>query len=91
MALTACENNNLIELCQLLSGATLEAAGSGIMPHNDPAVQLICHQIALVGNGDNTTNDFYTKVYDYCAQQVRNGANLITLEHKLDPQIYPAS
>lgn len=74
-AIAATEMNDLVQLARLLTGAVLEAAGEGAMPHLDPAVKLISYQIALAGNGDLPTQLLYDKIFDYCDAMAGHGPN----------------
>ena len=65
-ALAAVQTNDLLKLCELLSGAVQNAMQEGQMPHMDPAINLICHHIAFCGNGDSVFNEYYMKVVSYC-------------------------
>ena len=67
--------NNLIELAMLLTGSVQEVLSEGGMPHMDPAVKMICRQIAFAGNGDSSTIDLYEKLYLFCEARAAEGPN----------------
>lgn len=69
------ENTNLIELAAILARTTEEAISEGKIPHMDPAVRMICFQIAISGNGDNHDRDEYKKLYDYCVAMQAGAPN----------------
>ena len=71
----ATETHDLMVLAKMLTGAAQEAIAEGSMPHMDPAVRLICYQIALSGNGDLPFVALYEKMYEYCAIKADQGPN----------------
>lgn len=75
LAVVALQTSNLLELSRLLSGAVQECLNDGQMPHMDPAVRLICCQIAMAGNGDLTLPGYYEDVVHFCAAKAHHAAN----------------
>jgi len=74
-AIAATQTHDLLQHAKLLTGAVQEIMTEGGMPHMDPAVRLICYQIAFCGNGDLTAPDYYEEVYNYCVIKAQHAAN----------------
>ena len=70
MALAAVQTTDLIELSQMLVDSVKETIAEEKMPYRDPAVRLICHQIAFAGNGDVTFHTYYEDIVTYCVAMV---------------------
>lgn len=66
LALAAGETSDLIELAHMLVGACEEVIAEEKQPFKDPAVRLMCFQIAFAGNGDLTLHPYYADAYEYC-------------------------
>lgn len=66
LALAAGETSDLIELSHMLIDACEEVISEEKYPFQDPAVRLICFQIAFAGNGDLTLHPYYADVYSFC-------------------------
>ena len=74
-ALAACNTGDLFDLAKLLTGAVQDAIAEGQMPPHDPAVRLICHQIAFAGNGDLSFHPLYQASWNFCNTKVNEGPN----------------
>lgn len=70
----AMQTTDLVDLAKLLSGAVQECRLENQMAHLDPAVRLICHQIAFSGNGDSVTSQ-YDKLVQFCQKKAATGPN----------------
>lgn len=75
LALRAGDIGNLIELARILTSVAQEAAHEGVYPHLDPAVQLVCYQIAQAGNGNLPANGLYERLREFCLDKVTHGPN----------------
>jgi hypothetical protein len=91
--MAATQENNLLGLAKLLSGAVNECLTEGQMPHMDPAVRLICFQIAFAGNGDLSAPGYFEEVYHYCQTKALHSPNIdIPQENKdVKPPVHKAS
>lgn len=75
LAIMAMQTPNLMDHAKFLASAAQESANDGIMPHMDPAVRLICFQIAFTGNGDLSTPGYYEEVFNYCTIKAQHATN----------------
>lgn len=75
-AVMATETPNLLDLSKLLSGSVQEALNEGQMPHMDPAIRLICYQIAFCGNGDLSAPGYFQEVFNFCSAKAQHAANV---------------
>lgn len=66
LAVGAMRDENLLRLSTCLQQAVEECLGEGISPPTDPAVNLLCFQIAFAGNGDYPAG-YYRELLQYCA------------------------
>src|SRR3954467_56308 len=77
LAVTAVETVDLLILAKILNAAVQDCNNANIVPHNDPAIRVITHQIAFAGNGDCSHYSLYEKSYEYCLAQTLEGPNAI--------------
>lgn len=84
-AIMACETHDLLALAKIMTAAVQETLSEGGMPHLDPACRLLCHQIAMAGNGDLPFTALYDKIYDYCSLRAGNGPNFTYHNVAIEP------
>lgn len=71
LAIAAADTTDLLELADYLIHAVKEVNEEGDKPpFMDPAVRLLCFQIAFAGNGDIQFYQYYADVYEFCAATV---------------------
>jgi len=73
-AMRALEDNNLINIGRLFTGAVQECVKENMMAHLDPAVRLIAHHIAFSANGDSV-KDQYDQLVAYCREMAKHAPN----------------
>ena len=91
IALAAGECNNLLELADMLIAACKEVIEENKPPYKDPAVRLICFQIAFAGNGDYHIHQYYEDVYNFCVATVMQDQQGVPIKEKPVEPILPAS
>lgn len=92
LALHAGDSSDLLELGEILTGAVKEVMEEGnCPPFKDPAVRLICFQIAFAGNGDIQFYPYYADIYNFCVAQVGRDQQGIPIKEKLNEPKYEPS
>lgn len=92
LALHAGDTSDLIELAEILTGAVKEVMDEDkVSPYQDPAVRLICFQIAFAGNGDVPFYQYYADIHNFCVAQVGQDQQGVPIKDKLNEPVYKAS
>lgn len=91
VALEAANSNDLIELADILIHAVKEVNDEGDKPpFKDPAVQLICFQIAFAGNGDIQFYQHYSDTHEFCEVVVaQDQSGFIRTDKPVEPKALP--
>jgi len=71
IAVNCLQTNDLFQLSEMLKDAVKNAIDDKSDPIRDPAINIICHQVAFAGNGDHPFLKYYKESYDYCMAQIQ--------------------
>ncbi len=84
-AINATKTTDLLILSTVLSEIVQECIKQSAVPHMDPAVMLVCYQIAFSGNGDFPDPNFYRNLYKACKQKTEDPTMEIKIEQPYSP------
>jgi hypothetical protein len=70
IAINSLNTNDLFVLSDMLKVAVQDAISHESPPYQDPAIRIICHQIAFAGNGDLPFMKYYKDAYSFCVRQL---------------------
>ena len=72
LAVRAVEETDLLQLSMWLNEAVTECMVQGTAPHTDPAIMIMCYQIAFAGNGDVPDGAYYRGLLRKCQEKIDN-------------------